>query len=114
MGRPKKEKTIVIRPPFLRPEVSDGQITVKIMDNGIQGELRRTKVGEQGVTPGTSGSCLHGRGGGGSLRRTLAGVTSCLVSAISVTAPWRQQECRENKLHFCVLFPTCFCFNGEL
>lgn len=44
LGRPKKEKTIVIRPPFLRPEVSDGQITVKIMDNGIQGELRRTKV----------------------------------------------------------------------
>ncbi|XP_026970451.1 palmitoyltransferase ZDHHC5 isoform X3 [Sagmatias obliquidens] len=43
LGRPKKEKTIVIRPPFLRPEVSDGQITVKIMDNGIQGELRRTK-----------------------------------------------------------------------
>lgn len=44
LGRPKKEKTIVIRPPFLRPEVSDGQITVKIMDNGIQGELRRSKV----------------------------------------------------------------------
>ncbi|XP_021541119.1 palmitoyltransferase ZDHHC5 isoform X3 [Neomonachus schauinslandi] len=43
LGRPKKEKTIVIRPPFLRPEVSDGQITVKIMDNGIQGELRRSK-----------------------------------------------------------------------
>ncbi|KAK7822320.1 hypothetical protein U0070_014419 [Myodes glareolus] len=43
LGRPKKEKTIVIRPPFLRPDVSDGQITVKIMDNGIQGELRRTK-----------------------------------------------------------------------
>lgn len=48
LGRPKKEKTIVIRPPFLRPEVSDGQITVKIMDNGIQGELRRTKVGNLG------------------------------------------------------------------
>lgn len=44
LGRPKKEKTIVIRPPFLRPDVSDGQITVKIMDNGIQGELRRSKV----------------------------------------------------------------------
>ncbi|EHB10159.1 Putative palmitoyltransferase ZDHHC5 [Heterocephalus glaber] len=43
LGRPKKEKTVVIRPPFLRPEVSDGQITVKVMDNGIQGELRRTK-----------------------------------------------------------------------
>ena len=44
LGRPKKEKTIVIRPPVLRPEVSDGQITVKILDNGIQGELRRSKV----------------------------------------------------------------------
>ncbi|XP_038620850.1 palmitoyltransferase ZDHHC5 [Tachyglossus aculeatus] len=43
LGRPKKEQTIVVRPPFLRPEVSDGQITVKIMDNGIQGELKRTK-----------------------------------------------------------------------
>ncbi|XP_023598871.1 palmitoyltransferase ZDHHC5 isoform X2 [Trichechus manatus latirostris] len=43
LGRPKKEKTIVVRPPFLRPDMSDGQITVKIMDNGIQGELRRTK-----------------------------------------------------------------------
>nr|KAF6468748.1 zinc finger DHHC-type palmitoyltransferase 5 [Rousettus aegyptiacus] len=43
LGRPKKEKTIVIRPPFIRPEMSDGQITVKIMDNGIQGELRRSK-----------------------------------------------------------------------
>ncbi|XP_027278479.1 palmitoyltransferase ZDHHC5 isoform X2 [Cricetulus griseus] len=43
LGRPRKEKTIVIRPPFIRPDVSDGQITVKIMDNGIQGELRRTK-----------------------------------------------------------------------
>ncbi|XP_028916817.1 palmitoyltransferase ZDHHC5 [Ornithorhynchus anatinus] len=43
LGRPKKEQTVVVRPPFLRPEVSDGQIAVKIMDNGIQGELKRSK-----------------------------------------------------------------------
>ncbi|KAI1232673.1 hypothetical protein IHE44_0006506 [Lamprotornis superbus] len=43
LGRPKAEQTVLVRPPFLRPEVSDGQITVKIMDNGIQTELKRTK-----------------------------------------------------------------------
>ncbi|NXC22617.1 ZDHC5 Palmitoyltransferase, partial [Corythaeola cristata] len=43
LGRPKAEQTVLVRPPFLRPDVSDGQITVKIMDNGIQTELRRTK-----------------------------------------------------------------------
>lgn len=43
LGRPKAEQT-VLKPPFLRPEVSDEQVTVKIMDNGIQAELKRTKV----------------------------------------------------------------------
>ncbi|NXG01498.1 ZDHC5 Palmitoyltransferase, partial [Sakesphorus luctuosus] len=43
LARPKAEQTVLVRPPFLRPEVSDGQITVKIMDNGIQTELKRTK-----------------------------------------------------------------------
>ncbi|NXT82362.1 ZDHC5 Palmitoyltransferase, partial [Zapornia atra] len=43
LGRPKAEQTVLVRPPFLRPDVSDGQITVKIMDNGIQTELKRTK-----------------------------------------------------------------------
>uniref|UniRef100_A0A8C0IGL4 Palmitoyltransferase n=1 Tax=Bubo bubo TaxID=30461 RepID=A0A8C0IGL4_BUBBB len=43
LGRPKAEQTVLVRPPFLRPEVSDSQITVKIMDNGIQTELKRTK-----------------------------------------------------------------------
>ncbi|NWX15851.1 ZDHC5 Palmitoyltransferase, partial [Aegotheles bennettii] len=43
LGRPRAEPTVLVRPPFLRPEVSDGQITVKIMDNGIQTELKRTK-----------------------------------------------------------------------
>ncbi|KAM8807516.1 palmitoyltransferase ZDHHC5 [Eudromia elegans] len=43
LGRPRAEQTVLVRPPFLRPELSDGQIAVKIMDNGIQSELRRTK-----------------------------------------------------------------------
>ncbi|XP_053254033.1 palmitoyltransferase ZDHHC5 [Podarcis raffonei] len=43
LGRPKAEQTVTVKPPFLRPEISDGQIAVKIMDNGIQAELKRTK-----------------------------------------------------------------------
>uniref|UniRef100_A0A8D0AZA0 Palmitoyltransferase n=2 Tax=Salvator merianae TaxID=96440 RepID=A0A8D0AZA0_SALMN len=43
LGRPKSEQNVLVRPPFLRPEISDGQIAVKIMDNGIQAELKRTK-----------------------------------------------------------------------
>ncbi|NXJ71516.1 ZDHC5 Palmitoyltransferase, partial [Rostratula benghalensis] len=43
LGRPRAEQTVLVRPPFLRPEVSDSHITVKIMDNGIQTELKRTK-----------------------------------------------------------------------
>ncbi|NWW97796.1 ZDHC5 Palmitoyltransferase, partial [Caloenas nicobarica] len=43
LRRPKAEQTVLVRPPFLRPDVSDGQVTVKVMDNGIQTELKRTK-----------------------------------------------------------------------
>ncbi|XP_074854188.1 palmitoyltransferase ZDHHC5 [Carettochelys insculpta] len=43
LGRPKAEQTVLVRPPFLRPEASDGQVMVKIVDNGIQAELKRTK-----------------------------------------------------------------------
>ncbi|XP_029431699.1 palmitoyltransferase ZDHHC5 isoform X2 [Rhinatrema bivittatum] len=46
LGRARKEQTVLVRPPFLRPEASDGQITVKIMDNGIQSELKRSKSRE--------------------------------------------------------------------
>lgn len=49
LGRPRAEQTVLVRPPFLRPDVSDGQITVKIMDNGIQTELKRTKVRKVGA-----------------------------------------------------------------
>ncbi|NWI78605.1 ZDHC5 Palmitoyltransferase, partial [Dryoscopus gambensis] len=59
LGRPKAEQTVLVRPPFLRPEVSDGQITVKIMDNGIQTELKRTKVRKVGTSAACAGA-LHG------------------------------------------------------
>lgn len=53
---------MLVRPPFLRPEVSDGQITVKIMDNGIQTELKRTKVRKVGISAPCVGA-LHGAQG---------------------------------------------------
>lgn len=53
---------MLVRPPFLRPEVSDGQITVKIMDNGIQTELKRTKVRKVGTSAACAGA-LHGAQG---------------------------------------------------
>jgi len=62
LGRPKAEQTVLVRPPFLRPEVSDSQITVKIMDNGIQTELKRTKVRKVGIT-GPCVGALHGAQG---------------------------------------------------
>ncbi|KAM9606749.1 palmitoyltransferase ZDHHC5 isoform 1-T1 [Morphnus guianensis] len=62
LGRPKAEQTVLVRPPFLRPEVSDGQITVKIMDNGIQTELKRTKVRKVGISAPCAGA-LHGAQG---------------------------------------------------
>ncbi|XP_074904715.1 palmitoyltransferase ZDHHC5 isoform X1 [Buteo buteo] len=62
LGRPKAEQTVLVRPPFLRPEVSDGQITVKIMDNGIQTELKRTKVRKVGISAPCVGA-LHGAQG---------------------------------------------------
>uniref|UniRef100_H3A4C7 Palmitoyltransferase n=1 Tax=Latimeria chalumnae TaxID=7897 RepID=H3A4C7_LATCH len=43
LGRPKREQTVVVSPPFLRPEVSDGHITVKLTDNGIEADLKRSK-----------------------------------------------------------------------
>lgn len=62
LGRPKAEQTVLVRPPFLRPEVSDGQITVKIMDNGIQTELKRTKVRKVGISAPCVGA-FHGAQG---------------------------------------------------
>uniref|UniRef100_A0A6J0V1Z4 Palmitoyltransferase n=1 Tax=Pogona vitticeps TaxID=103695 RepID=A0A6J0V1Z4_9SAUR len=40
---PKKKQPISIKPPFLRPDLTERQITVKISDNGIQANLNRSK-----------------------------------------------------------------------
>lgn len=41
---PKKKQAVSVKPPFLRPDLSERQITVKISDNGIQANLNRSKV----------------------------------------------------------------------
>lgn len=41
---PKKKQPISVKPPFLRPDLTERQITVKISDNGIQANLNRSKV----------------------------------------------------------------------
>lgn len=41
---PKKKLAVSVKPPFLRPDLSERQITVKISDNGIQANLNRSKV----------------------------------------------------------------------
>ncbi|KAM4810404.1 palmitoyltransferase ZDHHC8 [Rhinophrynus dorsalis] len=40
---PKKRIQVALNPPFIRPEVSERQITVKISDNGIQANLHHSK-----------------------------------------------------------------------
>lgn len=40
---PKKKQLVSVKPPFLRPELTERQITVKISDNGIQANLNRSK-----------------------------------------------------------------------
>nr|XP_034955018.1 probable palmitoyltransferase ZDHHC8 isoform X3 [Zootoca vivipara] len=40
---PKKKQPISVKPPFLRPDLTERQITVKISDNGIQANLNRSK-----------------------------------------------------------------------
>lgn len=44
MVAPKKRPAVAIQPPFLRPELSDRQLTIKVSDNGIHGSILRTKV----------------------------------------------------------------------
>lgn len=41
---PKKKPHVKIQPPFIRPELSDRQITIKISDNGIHSTIIRSKV----------------------------------------------------------------------
>ncbi|KPP61060.1 hypothetical protein Z043_120885 [Scleropages formosus] len=40
---PSRKMPVAIQPPFLRPELSDRQVTIKISDNGIQGSILRSK-----------------------------------------------------------------------
>ncbi|XP_061674601.1 palmitoyltransferase ZDHHC8B isoform X1 [Syngnathoides biaculeatus] len=40
---PRKKPHIKIQPPFIRPELSDRQITIKVNDNGIQGTVISSK-----------------------------------------------------------------------
>ncbi|XP_069047418.1 palmitoyltransferase ZDHHC5-A isoform X1 [Lepisosteus oculatus] len=43
LGRPRQEQSVLIKPPFLRPELTDAQLGVKILDNGIQGDLHSSR-----------------------------------------------------------------------
>ncbi|KAI1887875.1 hypothetical protein AGOR_G00195000 [Albula goreensis] len=43
LGRVKKAQSVVVQPPFLRPQLSDAQLAAKVLDNGIQGDLHRSK-----------------------------------------------------------------------
>lgn len=47
---PKKKQAVSVKPPFLRPDLSERQITVKISDNGIQANLNRSKVRQPSST----------------------------------------------------------------
>ncbi|RXM94055.1 tRNA (uracil-5-)-methyltransferase-like A [Acipenser ruthenus] len=40
---PKQNEAVSIQPPFLRPDLSDRQITVKVSGNGIHANMHRTK-----------------------------------------------------------------------
>lgn len=41
---PRKKPHVKIQPPFIRPDLSDRQITIKISDNGIHSTIIRAKV----------------------------------------------------------------------
>ncbi|XP_053711341.1 palmitoyltransferase ZDHHC5-A [Synchiropus splendidus] len=43
LGRKKCAQSVSVRPPFLRPQLSEVQLAAKILDNGIHGELHRSK-----------------------------------------------------------------------
>ncbi|KAI4871462.1 hypothetical protein NFI96_004981, partial [Prochilodus magdalenae] len=44
MVDPRKKPAIPIKPPFLRPALSDRTVTVKLSDNGVHGSILRTKI----------------------------------------------------------------------
>uniref|UniRef100_A0AAZ3R9A0 Palmitoyltransferase n=1 Tax=Oncorhynchus tshawytscha TaxID=74940 RepID=A0AAZ3R9A0_ONCTS len=43
LGRKRKPHSVVVQPPFLRPQLTDTQLAAKVLDNGIHGDLHRSK-----------------------------------------------------------------------
>ncbi|KAL6109929.1 zdhhc5 [Pungitius sinensis] len=43
LGRKKSVQSVRVQPPFLRPQLTEAQLAAKILDNGIQGDLHRSK-----------------------------------------------------------------------
>ncbi|KAM4612069.1 palmitoyltransferase ZDHHC5-A [Polymixia lowei] len=43
LGRKKRAQSVCVQPPFLRPQLTEAQLAAKILDNGIQGDLHRSK-----------------------------------------------------------------------
>uniref|UniRef100_A0A4W5M1E2 protein S-acyltransferase n=1 Tax=Hucho hucho TaxID=62062 RepID=A0A4W5M1E2_9TELE len=43
LGRKRKPHGVVVQPPFLRPQLTDTQLATKVLDNGIHGDLHRSK-----------------------------------------------------------------------
>ncbi|CAL8333096.1 unnamed protein product [Merluccius merluccius] len=43
LGRKKRAQSMAVQPPFLRSQLTEAQLAAKILDNGIQGELHRSK-----------------------------------------------------------------------
>ncbi|KAM9314531.1 palmitoyltransferase ZDHHC5-A isoform 2-T3 [Pholidichthys leucotaenia] len=43
LGRKKASQTVCVQPPFLRPQLTEAQLAAKILDNGIQGDLHRSR-----------------------------------------------------------------------
>ncbi|CAM9095518.1 unnamed protein product [Lampetra planeri] len=43
LGRKKCVQSVCVQPPFLRPQLTEAQLTAKMLDNGLQGDLHRSK-----------------------------------------------------------------------
>ncbi|KAG7283574.1 hypothetical protein CRUP_026501 [Coryphaenoides rupestris] len=43
LGRKRRGQSVAVQPPFLRSQLTEAQLAAKILDNGIQGELHRSK-----------------------------------------------------------------------
>ncbi|XP_056629226.1 palmitoyltransferase ZDHHC5-A [Triplophysa dalaica] len=43
LGRRRKTPTVSVQPPFLRPQLTEAQLAAKVLDNGIHGDLHRSK-----------------------------------------------------------------------